>query len=357
MSTNNQDLIPREILFGNPERTQARLSPDGSQIAFLAPVDNVLNVWVGPATEPNAAQPVTTDTYRGIRMFQWAHTNQHILFIQDVGGDENWRVYCTTLATGETRDLTPFDNVAAQINKTSPKFPNEIIVGLNDRNPQLHDIYRINIESGERTLLEQNEWFVGYLCDDDFNVRYAVRQTADGGMEMHTVGDDASSDPFMSIPAKDSLTTNALGFDKTGRILYILDSRDRDTAAFYALNLDSGEKKLIAEDDRADANGALIHPTEKTVQAVSFNYDRVVWQILDEAIKPDLDYLATVADGDISVVARTQDDRYWTVAFMLDNGPIRYYRYDRTARQAEFLFNNKDAWAKLPLAKMHPQIV
>ena len=357
MSTDKQDLIPREILFGNPERTQARLSPDGGQIAFLAPVDNVLNVWVGSATDPLSAKPVTNDTFRGIRMFQWAHTNQHILYIQDVGGDENWRVYCTTLATGETRDLTPLENVAAQINKTSPKYPNEIIVGLNDRNPQLHDLYRINIESGERTLLEENEWFVGYLCDEEFNVRFAFRQTADGGMEMHAAGDESSSDPFLTIPAGDALTTSALGFDKTGRILYLLDSRDRNSGALFALNLDTGAKELIAADERADASGALIHPTEKTIQAVSFNYDRVVWQILDDTIQPDLDYLRTVADGDINIVARTQDDRYWTVAYLLDNGPVRFYRYDRTKRQADFLFNNKDAWAELPLAKMHPQIL
>eukprot|EP00904_Undaria_pinnatifida_P002339 jgi/Undpi1/12105/HiC_scaffold_41.g14078.m1 len=357
MTQNKEQLIPREILFGNPERAGAQLSPDGNQIAFLAPVENVLNVWVGPANDPGAAKPVTNDTFRGIRSYQWAHTNAHVLYIQDKGGDENWRIYCTTLATGETKDLTPFDNVAAQIHKRSAAFPEEILVGLNNRNPQLHDIYRVNIVSGERTLVEENEWFMAYLSDDEFNIRFAIRQTPDGGMEMHDLSNEESADPFMQIPGDDALTTQPLGFDKTGRILYILDSRDRNTAAFFSLNLDSGEKKLIAEDERADANGLLIHPTEKTVQAVSFDYDRVRWQIIDESIRPDLDYLATVADGNINILTRTQDDNFWTVAFILDNGPIRYYRYDRQAGEAHFLFSNKDAWDRLTLAKMHPVII
>ena len=357
MTQTQERLISREILFGNPDRASAQLSPDGTQIAFLAPVDNVLNVWVAPASAPDDATAVTDDTFRGIRSFQWAHTNAHILYIQDKGGDENWRIYCTTLATGETRDLTPFDNVAAQINKTSANFPEEILVGINNRNPQLHDIHRVNIISGEMKLVEENEWFMGYLSDDDFNVRFAIRQTPDGGMAVHALGDDASADPFLQIPNDDALTTQPIGFDKEGKRLYILDSRDRNTGALFAVDLESGEKTLLAEDDRADASGVLMHPTEKNIQAVSFNYDRVHWQILDETIKPDLDYLATVADGNINVTTRTLDDKYWTVAFVMDNGPVRYYRYDREARQAEFLFTNKDAWEAIDMVKMHPVII
>ncbi|MBC2764231.1 MAG: S9 family peptidase, partial [ANME-2 cluster archaeon] len=100
-------LIPREVFFSNPDKIKPCLSPDGTQISYLAPVDGVMNVWVGPADDPDSAEPVTNDTYRGISSYFWAYTNEHILYTQDQAGEENWRVYSVTLETGETTDLTP----------------------------------------------------------------------------------------------------------------------------------------------------------------------------------------------------------------------------------------------------------
>ena len=104
-------LIPREVLFGNPDRTSIQLSPDGATIAYLAPVDGVLNVWVGPADDPAGVKPVTKDTGRGIRFYGWAYSNDRILYIQDKDGDENWHLYGVDLSTTETRDLTPVEGV------------------------------------------------------------------------------------------------------------------------------------------------------------------------------------------------------------------------------------------------------
>ncbi len=149
-------LIPREVLFGNPDKAAARISPDGKRISYLAPVDGVLNVWVGPADDLDAAKPVTHDTYRGIRSYFWAFTSQHILYVQDTGGDEDFHVYAVDLDGGDVKDLTPLKKVRAEIEGVSEKFPDELLVGLNDRDPQYHDIYRVNIASGERKLVQEN---------------------------------------------------------------------------------------------------------------------------------------------------------------------------------------------------------
>ena len=143
-------LIPRQVLFGNPDKAAARISPDGKQLSYLAPVDGVLNVWVGPTDDPAAAKPVTQDKKRGIRSYFWAYTGKHILYTQDADGDENWHVYCVDLASGQTTDLTPIKGVAAQIESVSHRFPTEILVGLNDRDEKLHDVYLVNITTGER---------------------------------------------------------------------------------------------------------------------------------------------------------------------------------------------------------------
>ena len=129
-------LIPREVFFGNPDKASVQLSPDGKQISYLAPVEGVLNVWVGPADKPEDAKPVTDDTYRGIRSYFWAQTSRHVLYIQDKGGDENWHLYSVNLDDNKTIDLTPFDGVQARVQQVSHEHPEEILVAINNRDPQ-----------------------------------------------------------------------------------------------------------------------------------------------------------------------------------------------------------------------------
>jgi len=107
----DQTLIPRQVLFGNPDKASPQISPDGRMISFLAPVNDVLNVWVGPVDDPASAVPVTNDTKRGIRIYFWAYTSNHILYLQDKNGDENWRAYSVSLTTGEKTDLTPVEEM------------------------------------------------------------------------------------------------------------------------------------------------------------------------------------------------------------------------------------------------------
>ncbi|CAN5849124.1 S9 family peptidase [soil metagenome] len=354
---NTTPLIPRQVLFGNPDKAQARLSPDGAQISYLAPLDGVLNIWVGPAADPAAAKPVTNDTGRGIRFHGWAYSNQHIIYLQDKGGDENWRIYSVDLASGAMADLTPIDGVQARIEKISPESPTEILISLNDRNPQLHDLYRVNLTTKERHLVLENEGFIGFVTDDAYAVHLAIRMTPDGGSEWLTRTTDGDWSSLAQVDMEDNLTTEPIGLDKTGQLLYLKDSRGRDTAALATINLRNGEKQILSTDARADAGATLIHPTQKHVQAVAYTYERERWEILDQTIATDLAYLHTVADGELGVVDRTLDDQQWIVAYTLDNGPVRYYRYDRSQKQATFLFTNRTALENLPLAKMHPVVI
>ena len=351
------ELIPRKILFGNPERITARLSPDGTKISFLAPINDVLNVWVGPIEDPTSARPITKDTDRGIYRYFWSYTNEHIIYIQDKAGEENWRIYSVHVETNITKDLTPLEGVNARIQGVSPKFPYEILVALNDRVPELHDIYRVNIETGHRKLREENEGFSGYMVDDDYNIRFAYMMTADGGYELLKPNHENEWELFLKVPMEDTLTTDPIGFDKTGNFLYMIDSRDRNTAALFQLNIENKDRIMLAENETADVDDLIFHPTEKTVQAVAFYYDRKHWQVLDEDILQDLTYLKSVADGDVEIVSRTLDDKYWIVAYILDNGPVQYYLYDQIHQKAEFLFTNNQQLEDLPLAQMHPTII
>ena len=350
-------LIPRRVLFGNPDRTSPQISPDGSRIAFLAPVDDVLNVWVGPADDPKAASPVTEDRERGIRIYLWAYTSRHVLYLQDRAGDEDWHVYSVDLDAGKTIDLTPLEGVHAQIQGVSHRFPQEVVVGLNDRDPAYHDLYSVDILTAERMLIQRNDDFAELLIDDDYRVRLGARITPDGGSDLLMLDGDDSWQPFMKVEMEDLLTTMPFEFDKTGGTLYMIDSRGRDTSAMSAIELDTGEETVIAADPRVDVSDVMLHPADSEVQAVAFTYERKRWQVIDDRIAADFESLRSVADGDIEVVSRTLDDRTWIVAYLVDDGPVRYYRYDRDAGRADFLFTNRSDLEGLPLARMRPVVI
>ncbi len=356
-ATAGTKLIPRQVLFGNPDKASARLSPDGTHMSYLAPREGVLNVFVGPLDDPASAKPVTDDKARGIRTYFWAYDNKHILYLQDSKGDEDWHVYSVNLETGDTKDLTPFDKVAAQIDGVSDRFPGEVIIGLNDRDPQFHDLYRVNIETGDRDLLEKNTEFAGYVVDDDFKVRFASKMMPDGSIQYFEPDGEGGWKDYVNVGADDTLTTSFAGFDKSGQKLYLTDSRGRNTSALVEIDLPSGESKVLASSDKADLSGVIAHPTERNIQAVSFNYLRPEWQILDPAIEGDLTYLKTVADGELQVASRTLDDTKWIAAYVMDDGPVRYYLYDRPNKKAEFLFTNRQSLEGQPLAKMHPVVI
>jgi len=277
------------------------------------------------------------------------------LYIQDKNGDENWRVYSVDLKNDEVKDLTPFEGARAQIQEVSYKFPAEIVVGLNNRDERFHDLYRLNLATGAMTLLQQNDGFMGFDVDDEYRVRDGARMTPDGGMDILQLT-AAGWEPWDSIPAEDMLTTNPVGFNKAGTHLFMKDSRGRNTSALYEIEIATKKARLLAENPRADAGDVVVHPTEKHVQAVSFTYERKGWQILDASIEPDLAYLRTVADGEVEIISRTLDDKLWVVAYLVDNGPIRYYIYDHATRQASFLFTNRQELEGQPLVKMIPAV-
>jgi len=358
-ATGGSDLIAREILFGNPDRAAPQVSPDGKQIAYLAPQNGVLNVWVAPIDKPLTAKVVTKDTNRGIRRYFWAYTNQHILYMQDKGGDENWRVYSVDLANNNAeKDLTPFDKVNARIEEVSHKFPDEILVGLNNRDAKFHDLHRVNIRTGQMTPLAQNnDGFLGFLTDDDYKVRFASKLTPDGGNEILKAGDAGQWSPYIKIEMEDTMTTGPRGFDKSGKSMYFVDSRGRNTAALTTFDVDTKKQTVIGEDPKADIGGILVHPTEKNVQAYSANYLRNDWRVVDKSIQGDFDYLRGVADGELIVGSRTLDDKKWIVVYVMDKGPVRYYVYDRPQKKATFLFTNNQDLEKATLVKMTPVII
>lgn len=377
--TRDADLIPRDVFFSNPERASVQISPDGAYLSWLAPVDGFLNVWIAPTQSLADARPVTRDLVRGIRMYQWAWDGTHLLYVQDEGGDENWQVHAVNVSTNEDRNLTPFEEIlgadgqplklpngkimrpTAQIVEVSSRHPGTILVGLNNRDPQRHDLYRLELATGDLELVELNTEFLGYLTDHDLNVRFALRTEGDGSRTLLSKSDGSSGAPawetFLTIPAEDVNNTSPLGMNAEGNLLFLVDSRGRDTAAFAVMHVETKEIQLLCHDPRADITGVVFHPTKFYPQAAMSNPMRTEVHIMDLTVKDDYDRLRAVEPGDLTINSRTADDQKWLAAFIEDAGPVKYYLYDRATKEAKFLFTNRPALEGLPLAKMHGVVI
>ena len=354
-TTTNVELIPRDILFGNPVKTSPQVSPDGRRMAYLAPVNNVLNVWVGTIGQDDD-RPVTNDVERGIRFYTWAADNKHILYLQDVGGNENWRLYATDLESQETRDLTPFENVQARVIDRDKHFPNELLIGMNKDNPQVHDVYHLDLASGELTLITKNPGnIVGWVTDANFKVRSALAMAPDGSLHLQVRQNEESEwTEIVTWGPEDNQTSGPVGFTLDGQSIYLQDSRDYNAGRLVKMDIATGAITVIAEDPEYDVASTMIHPDTREIQAVAFDRDRLEWSVLDDSIKADFEYIRSLHRGDFSINSRDDADATWIVAFTVDNGPVPFYAYDRKTRTATFLFDNQPALNEYTLATMEP---
>ena len=347
-------LIPRDILFGNPEKAGPRVSPDGKMLSYLAPDNGVMNVWVRTLGKADD-RVVTSDKKRGIRSYFWQEDSQHVLYIQDQGGDENWHVYQTNIQTKETRDLTPFEKVQARIMATDPKFPDVMLVALNNRDPRMHDVHRIDLKTGKAELIVENkDGLAGYSTDNQMQVRAALKIHPDGSNEIFVRDDEKSAwRSFMKWGA-DEVTGDIAGFSPDNKKVWIVSSVDANAGRLIEVDIATGKQTVVAEDKQYDVSGALIHPIKRNLEAVRFIRARAEWTVVDKSIQADFAALRKVRDGDFSISSRDAADKTWIVSYVMDNGPVYYYSYDRGRKKATMLFSNRPALEKYTLAKMQP---
>ncbi len=335
-----------------------QLSPDGRWVSYLAAVDGVMNLYVGPFDFPEKAQPVTKVTERPIRNYFWAYDSATLIYLMDKGGDENFHLHSVDVKSKKTRDLTDYPKTRAVFLGNSSKRPTEILVGLNDRDEKAHDVYRLNLKTGKRALLLKNEaLYNGFTGDKDLNVRLATKQQPDGSMEIFDVSKKDKPVSFGKIPMEDTMTTYPWGFDMSGRTLYMLDSRGRDTAALTAVDWASKKSTVIVEDPKADVQEALFDPKTGSVQAAAVNYDRLRWKIVDKKLEPVFALLAKDMKGDISFTGQNKESSRFSIVEKRDDGVPAYYAVDLKLDGTQLLGHQRKGLTQIKLAKMHPHVI
>jgi len=356
-SATSAPLIERARLFGNPSRVAGNLSPDGKWLAWIAPRDGVLNMWIAPVGEPDKARPLTSEKRRPIREYFWAPDSSSVLYLNDSGGDENFLLYKVNVQGGEPQSLTPFQKTRVRVIGISPRIKDRILIGVNNRDARWHDVYSLDLKSGKLTEVFENKGgYASFVVDDNLVLRMAKKPRPDGGSDYYRIEDGkVDAKPVGSVGLDDSLTTRSIGFTVDGKTLYWLDSRGRDTAALLAQDMASGKTRMVAQNAKADISDTLNDPATGKVQAYSSQYLKPEWTVLDPAVKGDLDFLKEQLKGKFEITSRTDADDFWTVVADPVIKPATTYLYDRRAKKLTALFASRPELADATLSPMYPQ--
>ncbi|QOZ33150.1 S9 family peptidase [Bradyrhizobium sp. CCBAU 53421] len=350
-------LIARRVFFDNPDYINVRLSPDGTQLSWVAPLDGVNNLWVAPLSDLRAARPVTRVTDRNISAeYRWAHTNRHVVFFRERDGDENWRAASVDITDGKIVPLTPETGVRAFLQESDRKFPEEMLLRHNQRDKRYFDMYRVNVVTGASELVYENHDYTGLITDSTFQLRLASRLIADGSAEVFERHPDGSWAPFMTVPIAETDTTHLLDFSADGKMLYLIDSRGRDKAALFAVDMATRQTTLLAADDDADIVRAIFDQDRRPLAALAIT-DRMRWHAVDQSVANDLADLGRYGAGDINFVSNSDDLRLGTVHFERDTESGEFALLDRRTREVRKLFTQRSALDGLALRTLQPVVI
>jgi dipeptidyl aminopeptidase/acylaminoacyl peptidase len=338
-------LLDRELFFGDPEISGSQLSPDGKFITFIKPFKGTRNVWIKRTQEPFAsAKPITNETKRPVPSYFWSRDGKYVLYIQDKGGDENYNIYAVnpseSPAAGEdvpkTRNLTDLKAVRVFIYELPKNEPDSIYIGLNDRDASWHDLYRLTISTGERTLLRKNtDRLTGWVFDAKGKLRLATRSADNGDTEVLRVDQDGFKKVYSCSVFE---SCDPVHFHKDGDRVYMETNKgdDVDLARLTLFNPATGKEELVESDpmNKVDLTGAVFSDLTDELVATSYVEDRTRVYFKDKAYEADYNWVRKqLGDKEIAFQSLTRDERMAIVSARSDTEPGEVYLFDRNAKK------------------------
>jgi dipeptidyl aminopeptidase/acylaminoacyl peptidase len=346
-------LIPMEDFFRNPEKTGYQLSPDGEHISFLAPWNNRLNVHVQKIGSEEATR-ITESTERDIRGYLWLNNNR-IGWIQDTGGDENWHLYAVDIDGSNYLDGTPFDGVQVRPMDELEDDDEHILIGMNKLNPQIFDVYRMNVNSGDLRLVAENPGNIAdWTTDNEGTVRMA--STTDG-VNTSLLYRATENDPFkvvLSTSFKDSLSP--LSFDFDNKYVYVSSNLERDKAAVFKWDPETGETlEMLYEHPEVDVSSLLRSKKRKVITGASYLTDRVHYEFFDEQREQLQRTLEEKLPGyQVAVADMSRDETKVLVRTYSDRSLGAYYFFDRESGEFTKLVDVSPWLDESEMAAMKP---
>jgi dipeptidyl aminopeptidase/acylaminoacyl peptidase len=349
-------LIPREVLFGAVnKKIQPRISPNGQFLAYLSPVNTVMNIWVR-SIDKNDDRQITHDTNRGIQGYWWSYDNEHLFYKQDTAGNENWRLYGVSVKDGSVKEYTPFDTIQVNLVEYSKEFPRRMLLGINKRDPKLHDVYELDIQTGDLKLIAENTGkVVSWVATHNLEVLGKVESSPQGGYILFVR--TTMNDPWreLAVWKPSEAMPGEMYFSKDLNSLYVIDTRDNNTSRFVKIDIKTGAITPLFSDPHYDLGGDILIDQESLEPvALSYMADRKKWIFFDKETEKTFSLIRDIDHGDIAVLGRSLDNNSWIVGFVKDNGPISFWLYDRVNNKPTFLFDHQPIYKKYKLASMEP---
>lgn len=357
-------IIPRAVLFGNAAIESPRLSPDGTRLLYLAPHEGKLSVWTR-AVHRRDERLVVHDAARPILWAGWQGDGQHVLYLQDRAGDENYRLFQVDLEGGTPRDITPrgagvsdapIAHVRAMPLGIDPRFPHEALVTANARDPRVLDVHRVNFVTGAAVLDTENPGDVlRWRADHEMLVRAAVTQLADGSFEIR-VRDSDTAAPWRAldtIPFADGLP-QLVAFSPDGTALYVITAKDANAHRLVRYTLATGVSTIVYEDARYDVERTYLDHGTREIVAVGVLKERLEWTALASAFADDLEALRSARDGDFTFESASANGDSMIVRYQSDVEPGWFHLHERSAREITPLFSSQPALRGYQLAPMQP---
>ena len=352
-------LIDRELFFGNPTISCAQLSPNGAYISFVQPLDKTLNIWVKRTEEPfGDARAVTSAADRPITDYAWTRDSRRILYVKDNGGDENFHLFVVDpLTPKDSRDLTPYDNVRAEILCLPKKEPDIVYVALNDRDERYHDVYRVCLSTGERTLVRQNDMALAdWIFDRDGVLKLGLRLTDDGQTQLLRMDEEEPRLIWECSKVEDACP---FAFHPDGQHLYMASNKGQavDRSCLVLLDTATGEEKIVESDPEGevDFDAPLFAPDTDELVATAYvgDRERIYWK--NSEWEEDYHRVQSLLpDGNVNIVSATQANDRWLVSVCSDTDPGSVYLYDRTTHAIEFLYRTRPSLPSEHLSPMKP---
>jgi dipeptidyl aminopeptidase/acylaminoacyl peptidase len=360
-------LIDRQLLFGDPDIVAPQLSPDGKLVAFLRPNKGTRNIWVKRIDQPfDQAKPITAETTRPIAGYFWSRDGKFVLFVRDQGGDENFNVYAVnpndTPAAGSdvpaARNLTNVPKVRAVIYSVPRSDPDVIYVGLNDRDPAWHDLYRVHISSGQRELVRKNtDRFTGAYFDWKDELRLVTRSAENGDNEILRVDPQGGVTKIYSCTVLE--TCGPASFHKDGKRVYLVTNKgdDANLVGLSLLNVETGATELVESDPlkRVDLGGTRFSEVlqELVVTGYADERTRLYWHNAER----EADYKlikAKLGDVEISTTNETANEQLSLIVARSDVEPGAFYLFDRKTKALTPQFRIMEPLPRASLAQRKP---
>ena len=348
-------LIPRKTIFDNPNYASPKISPDGTKLAYLAPNEQgSLNIWVKTIGKKDD-KIVTNDLNQGIKKYLWQYDNQHILFLKDNDGDQNFHLFQVNIQNKRARDLTPYESTKTKIIKYFQSNQDSIIIALNKRNKAAHDAYKLDLKDGNLELLEENPGnVIQFLPDNNLNIRAAIQANMDGSYNiLGKYKKDSNWTPIFSNTLEDQ-NDYLLSFSDDNNYLFMLSTYESDTLKLIKINMETGNKSTIYEHPQFDIKEVFFHPKKNIIEGVNYLGEYQEWKTFDDGFSKDLFFIKNNIKGNISIVSRSLKNDIWIIASNSDDRAEEYYVYERPLKRITYLYDSNKNLKKYKLAKTWP---